>query len=52
VAADRAAGRLDLTRRQAASLGGLQAKLAEGHGGATGGDAGVTALLFLAELAA
>src|SRR5574343_19120 len=43
--------RLDLARGDAATLGGLEAEVAEGHGGATGGDAGVTALLLLAVLA-
>src|SRR5580765_8877329 len=52
VARDRAASRLDLARRQAAALGGLQAEVAERHVGATGGDAGVSALLFLAVLPA
>ena len=42
----------DLARREAAALGGLEAEVAERHVGAARGDAGVAALLFLAELAA
>jgi hypothetical protein len=51
VARDGAAGRFDLARRDAAALGGLEAEFAERHVGAARGDAGVAALLFLAELA-
>src|SRR6516225_2637560 len=51
VARDGTTGSFDLAGRDAAALGGLQAELAERDGGATGGDAGVAALLFLAELA-
>src|ERR1700712_193487 len=52
VARDRTTGSFDLAGRDAATLGGLQAEFAERDGGATSGDAGVAALLFLAELAA
>src|SRR6201996_534991 len=51
MARDGTTGSVDLAGRDAAALGGLQAKLAERDGGATGGDAGVAALLFLAEFA-
>src|SRR5947207_2979487 len=52
VARDRAVCGFDLARREAAALGGLQAEIAERHIGAAGGDAGVAALLFLAEFSA
>src|SRR5690606_26924142 len=50
VAADRAAGRLDLARGQATVGGGLQAVLAEGHGVGAPAQALVTALVLLAVL--
>src|SRR5207342_1428338 len=52
VARDRTTGSFDLAGRDAAALSGLQAEFAERDGSATSGDAGVAALLFLAELAA
>src|SRR5207247_1410644 len=51
VTRDRAASRFDLARGDAAALGGLQTEFAERHIVAARGDAGVAALLFLAELA-
>src|SRR5664279_5821046 len=52
VTRDGATRRLDLARSDAAALGGLQAEIAERHVGAARGDAGVAALLFLAEFSA
>src|SRR5690606_25385392 len=49
---DRAARGFDLACREAAALGGLQAELAERDRRAARGNAGVAALLLLAELAA
>src|SRR5690606_5293048 len=51
VAGDRATRGLDLARREAAAVGGFQAEVAECHGRATGGHAGVTALLLFAVFA-
>src|SRR5688572_11450239 len=50
VAADRAAGRLDLAGGQLAVRGGLEAELAEADGGAVPAQAVVTALEYLAVL--
>src|SRR5437868_9167169 len=48
VARDRATCGFDLARGQAATLGGLEAEVAERHVGTARGDAGVAALLLLA----
>jgi hypothetical protein len=50
VAGHRTTRRFDLARRDAATLGGLEAEVAEGHVGATRGDARVATLLLLAVL--
>src|SRR5690606_8288746 len=52
VAGNRAARGFDLAGRQAATVRALQAEITEGHRIATRGNAGIAALLFLAELAA
>src|SRR5437762_2477956 len=52
VTRDCTACRLDLARRQTAALGRLQSEVAERHLGATRRDAGIAALLFLAEFSA
>src|SRR5438105_1766986 len=52
VARDGTACGFDLASRDAAALGGLEAEVAERHLRATRGDAGVAALLFLAEFSA
>src|SRR3990167_3445737 len=51
VTGNRTACGFDLAGRQTAAGGGLQTEVAEGHGGATGGDARVAAFLLFTVLA-